>query len=225
MRNALLDALAGEVTTLRLEHPVRVAVEGRSAAGKTTLADALADVIRERGRPALRASIDDFHRPGHKGRSQRGEWTPRTYYDEGYDYAAFRELLLHPLGPDGSRLCRPTLFDANQDAWYPEEWHTAAEDTVAIIDGAFLLRPELAIHWDYVIWLDIDMETMVERARRRDVAWVGSAQVVEARYRRHWVPTHELYEKLDRPRELAHAVIDNRDFLEPVMLHLAKEQT
>jgi uridine kinase len=129
---------------------------------------------------------------------------------------------LHPLGPDGSRRCRTALFDAFHDTWFLEEWHTVGTHTVAIIDGVFLLRPELAAHWDYVIWLDIDMETMVERARRRDVAWVGSAQVMEDRYRQHWIPTHELYERLDRPREFAHAIIDNRNLSAPRILHLSQ---
>jgi uridine kinase len=92
---------------------------------------------------------------------------------------------------------------------------------VAVVDGVFLLRPEFAGHWDYVIWLDIDMETMVERARRRDVAWVGSEQVVEERYRRHWIPTHELYERLTEPCPRAHAVIDNRIPQEPKIQRLS----
>jgi uridine kinase len=219
-RAAMVDALAGAVTSLQLGHPTRVAVDGRSAAGKTTLADELADVVRGRRREVVRASIDDFHRPGHKYRSQRGGWTPRSYYDEGYDYLAFRDLLLRPLGPGGSRRLRTALFDSFHDAWLPEEWRTVGDQAVAIVDGAFLLRPELAGHWDYVIWLDIDMETMVERARRRDVAWVGSEQAVEERYRRHWIPTHELYERLTDAPARAHAVVDNRDLRRPVLLRL-----
>lgn len=214
-RSEVISTLSDVVTSLNLDHPTRVAIDGRSAAGKTTLADDLAAAVRARGREVLRASIDDFHRPGHKHRSQRGEWTPRSYYDEGYDYEAFCDLLLRPLGPAGSRRCRPALFDAFHDEWLPEAWHTIGDEAVAIIDGAFLLRPELASHWDYVIWLDIDMETMVERARRRDVAWIKSASEVEARYRRHWIPTHELYERLTAPHTLADAVIDNRIFQAP----------
>jgi uridine kinase len=210
-RSEVLAALADAVIALRMGHPTRVAVDGRSAAGKTTLADELAHAVRARGREVIRAYLDDFHRPGHKDRSRLGGWTPRSYYDEGYDYEAFRELLLRPLGPGGSRRCRTALFDALHDAWLPEEWHAVGDQTVAVVDGAFLLRPELAGHWDYVIWLDIDMETMVERARHRDVAWVGSEQAMEERYRRHWIPTHELYERLTEPRTRAHAVIDNRN--------------
>jgi hypothetical protein len=62
---------------------------------------------------------------------------------------------------------------------------------------------------------------MVERARHRDVAWVGSAAIVEARYRRHWIPTHLLYERLVEPQRHAHAVIDNRDPHEPRVIRLS----
>ena len=220
-RSTVIAALADAVTALRLGHPTRVAVDGRSAAGKTMLADELAEAVRARAREVLRASIDHFHRPGHKHRSQRGGWTPRSYYDEGYDYDAFRDLLLRPLGPGGSRRCRPAVFDAFRDAWLPEGWRAVGDRAVAIVDGAFLLRPELAGHWDYVIWLDIDMETMVARARRRDVAWGGSARVVEERYRRHWIPTHELYERLTAAPARADAIVDNRDPREPKLLRLS----
>ncbi|HEX5164644.1 MAG TPA: hypothetical protein VFV93_04545, partial [Thermomicrobiales bacterium] len=194
---------------------------GRSAAGKTTLADELAPAIRARGRDVLRASIDDFHRPGHKYRSIRDEWTPQTRYDEGCDYDAFVELVLRPLGPGGSRRCRPALFDSYHDVWLPEKWVDVDADTVAIIDGGFLLRPELASHWDYVIWLDIDIETMVDRARRRDVAWTGSQERVVERYLNLWIPTHLLYERLIEPMTKADLVIDNRDVAAPVIHHLS----
>lgn len=177
-KSAVVDALADALTALPLGHPTRVAVDGRSAAGKTTLADELAVAVRARGREVPRASIDDFHRPGHNCRSRRGGWTPQSYYDEGYDYDAFRDLLPRPLGPGGNRRCRPALVDSFQDAWLPEAWREVDTQAVVIVDGAFLLRPELADHWDSIIWLEIDHETMVERARRRDAAWVGSADVI-----------------------------------------------
>lgn len=221
-RSEVSNTLADVLTSLNLPHPTRVAVEGRSAAGKTTLADNLAEAVRARGREALRASIDDFHPPGYKFRSQRGEFTPRAYYDEGYDYRAFSELLLQPLGPGGTRRRRTALFDSYHDTWMPEEWHDVGDQAVVIVDGAYLLHPELAGHWDYIIWLDIDMETMVERARRRDVAWMESEQRVQEHYRRNWIPRHEFYEHLIDPRSRAHTVIDNRNLRQPVILSLAR---
>src|SRR5215207_9733656 len=90
-RRAVIDSLAEAITLVRVGHPTRVAIEGRSAAGKSTLADELAAAVRARGCEVIRASIDDFHRLGHKHRSRRGGWTPQSYYDEGYDYDAFRD--------------------------------------------------------------------------------------------------------------------------------------
>jgi uridine kinase len=75
------------------------------------------------------------------------------------------------------------LFDAFNDRSYPERWIDAEPDCIAIVDGAFLLRPELENCWDVLVWLDIDFETMVERARERDMAWVGSEDAVVERYR------------------------------------------
>jgi uridine kinase len=212
---SVLSQLADAIEALRLGHPTRVGIDGRSAAGKTTFATALAATLRRRGREVVRAEIDDFHRPGHKWRSINREWTPQLYYDEGYDYATFARLVLEPLGPGGTRRCRTRLLDSFHDELYPEEWVDVPADAVAVVDGAFLLRREMALHWDYLAWLDIDFETMVSRARERDVAWVGEAAKVERRYREHWIPTHQLYESLEHPADRADFVIDTNDWAEP----------
>jgi len=219
---AVVAVLAETVLSIELAHPTRVGIDGPSAAGKTTLADELATALRRTGREVLGASIDDFHRPGHKFRSERDEWTPRSYYDESYDYAALRDLLLNPLGPHGTRRCRTALFDSYHDAWLPEEWHAVGATCVLIVDGAFLQRPELRTGWDYLIWLDIDAESMVARARQRDVAWVGSEEVVVDRYRRRMIPSHALYDELAQPRERANTVIDTRDLGAPRIVKLGR---
>jgi uridine kinase len=104
--------------------------------------------------------------------------------------------------------------------WLPEEWVEVGPNCVAVVDGAFLLRPELEGHWNYLVWLDIDFETMVQRACTRDVAWVGSAQAVAERYRQHWIPTHRLYERATDASARAHAFIDHRDVQAPRLMRL-----
>jgi len=200
------------ITSLDLGHPARVGLDGRSAAGKTTLADALAEMVQSTTkRPVLRASIDDFHRPGHKLRSIREEWTPQSYFDGGYDYGAFRELVLQPLGPDGDRRVRTAIFDSFHDEPVPAQWQVAEENTILIVDGAYLQRDELRSHWDYLIWLKVDADTVLSRARERDVAWVGSVEVVDRRYRQRVLSTHALYESLVDPEAHADAVVDTTD--------------
>jgi len=198
--------------------PARVGVEGRSAAGKTTTADRLGECIAARGRQVVRASIDDFHPPGYSGRSQRGEWTLESYLAEGYDYAGFAANVLEPLAPGRSRRVRTAVWDSYRDEPISREPETLEDDGILLVDGAFLFKPELEPHWDLVIWLDIDIELMIERARTRDVAWVGSEEVVVERYRNRWAPMHLHYEKLYQPREKADVVIDHSDFEAPVVL-------
>src|SRR5450759_1567169 len=59
-REQTLHQLASIVVSRIPPHPLRVAIDGIDAAGKTTLADELAPLIEAQGRPVIRASIDGF---------------------------------------------------------------------------------------------------------------------------------------------------------------------
>lgn len=76
-RDEMLDTLSGYVTDSVLDHPVRVAIDGPDAAGKTMLADA--------GRQIVRASIDGFHRPRAE-RYRQGPLSPAGYYEDSLDH-------------------------------------------------------------------------------------------------------------------------------------------
>ncbi len=214
-RAELLDQLAKQIVQLSKQEPTLVAIDGRSAAGKTTLANELAAHLQQYGHHVLRSSIDDFHPPRHKHRSGEQSYTPSSYYAEGYDYAAFRNHVLEPLRQDDSRRCRLTLWDRFHDIAFPEQRIEAENDTILIVDGIFLLQPNLQHFWNYVIWLDIDWDTMLERAVQRDTAWVGNAALVLERYRTFWIPTHLLYEAEVNPIQFAHIIVNNRNPLQP----------
>jgi uridine kinase len=209
-RSELLDYLAQTITRLHADEPTLVAIDGRSAAGKTTLADELAARVSEMGRPALRSSLDDFHPPGHKYRSSQRRYSLTTYYAEGYDYTAFRQFVLEPLRQGGSRRCRLAYWDSFNDLRFPETWIDVPSGAIVIVDGVFLLRSDLRHYWDYAIWVQIDWQTMLERAAKRDVAWVGDADVVVERYLTFWIPMHELYEADTNPTSLVNTIVDNQ---------------
>ncbi len=59
-RAAVLAAVAARIDALPGDRPARVAIDGVTAAGKTTFADELISYVR---RPVLRATVDDFYRP------------------------------------------------------------------------------------------------------------------------------------------------------------------
>lgn len=207
-RAELLDHLSAILLGLQADAPKLVAIDGRSAAGKTTLADELALNVRMQGRPVLRCSIDDFHPPGHKVRSRKRLYTPISYYEEGYDYPTFKACVLDPVRY-GGKPCRLAHWDSFNDVAFPERWTDVPNGAIVIVDGIFLLRPDFRQYWDYTIWLQIDWDTMLERAANRDIAWVGSAEVVLNRYRTFWIPTHTRYETRDHPTSVANIMVDN----------------
>lgn len=78
-RSDVLDQVAQGIKGLRLGHPIRIAIDGRTASGKTTLADELAALLQGQGRSVIRTSIDGFHRPRAE-RYARGRHSAEGYY-------------------------------------------------------------------------------------------------------------------------------------------------
>src|SRR5713226_1023043 len=165
-----------------------------------TLADELAPLIEEQGRPVIRASIDGFHRPRQE-RYRQGPDSPEGYYGDSFDYAALREVLLIPLGPDGNRHYHRAVFDVRADAPIPTRDEDAPPNAVLLFDGVFLLRPELDPLWDYRIFVNVDFEVALQRAMLRDQPLFGSSEAVQARYQRRYVPAQHLYLQTVRPQE------------------------
>src|SRR5262249_37843581 len=120
----------------------------------------------------------------------------------------------------GDHRVRTAIFDSFHGLPVPERWQVATEPTILIVNGVFLQRDELRSHWDYLVWLKVDADIVICRARARHEAWVGSADVVEQRYRRRGLPTHALDESLVHPETRADAVIDTTDLNSPVLEQL-----
>jgi uridine kinase len=201
-----IGALADRVLAVATDHPVRVAVDGRSAAGKTTLANALATAVRAASaRTVIRAELDGFM----KMVADRNAYpydSPESYYLDAWDYPAIRANLLIPLGPGGDRRYRTGPL-------HPPR--TAPADAILLADGVFLQRPELDRFWDLRIYLDIGLEVSIRRGVERDRHWMGGAAEAERRYRTKYLPGEQRYLAEVRPRERAHLVVDTTDPARP----------
>ena len=216
-RAAVLDALVDRIDAFVLGHPVRVAIDGPDAAGKTTLADEVAARLEARGRTLIRASVDDFARPS-VDRHRRGRESAEGYYRDAFDTAALVARLLVPLGPGGDRRYVTRSHDVATDKPDDGPSRTAPDDAVLIVDGVFLGRPELVARWDLRFFVRITPGETLRRALARDVPSLGQAAEVEARYLARYLPAQAAYLAADRPAETADAVMDNEDPARPRLL-------
>jgi uridine kinase len=209
-RSSLLTELVEHILSIECSHPVRVALDGVDAAGKTALADELAPLIEKRGRPVIRASVDGFHRPRAQ-RYRQGPDSPEGYYEDAFDYPAICRNLLIPLGSGGDRRYRCAAFDYRTDTALADPPLLAPPNAILLVDGVFLLRPELNAHWDYRIFVHADFEVTLQRALRRDRALFGSSEETRRRYQQRYIPGQCIYLQSVRPDLLADVVVDNND--------------
>jgi uridine kinase len=212
-RDELLNHLSEAVGTVTTAHPVRVAIDGVPAAGKTTLADELAAVLRAQGREVIRATIEGFL----TSRSVRHPWSDSAegWYNHSTDLEALRRVLLDPLGPGGDRRYQQAVYDKAGDCTLSPPAVTAAADAVLLFDGVFLQRKELFDQWDLRILVSASFENTVSRSRARDQGPLMSANEAEQRYRRRYIPSQQFYFETVRPAQLADIVVYNDEPLHP----------
>jgi len=209
-RSELLAELTRRIDSVKRDHPLRVAIDGVDAAGKTTLAYELAGRLHISGRQVIRASIDGFHNP-RAVRYRRGSDSPEGYFLDSFDYNALKRLLLVPLGPVGNREYQTTIFDYRTESALPSPLRRARPDSILVFDGIFLLREELSGLWDYRLFVHADFDTVIRRAVLRDRGLFGTAEQVEERYRKRYIPGQQMYLDLCKPQTHANAVVDNNN--------------
>ncbi|MEU9128418.1 uridylate kinase [Kitasatospora sp. NPDC048540] len=219
-RDQVIGRIADHLATRRPGHPLRVAVDGITAAGKTTLARALAAAVSDRGRAAIHLSMDGFHHP-RAHRHRQGRDSAIGYYQDAYDFPAFARHVLVPLGPGGDRRYRSRIIDLSTDRAIDEPPATAPVDAVLVVDGSFLQRGELAGLWDEVVFTDTGFPVARRRGTRRDTELMGSLAQAERAFDNRYHAACRRY--LAEADPVAHAtiVVGNDDLDHPVLRRIA----
>ena len=213
-RTEVLAHVADSLVARRQTHPLRVAVDGITASGKSTFAAQLTVAVAARGRPALHLSTDDYHHQ-RAHRYRQGRDSAAGYYEDAYDLAAFHRLVLQPLGPGGDLRYRARYHDLTTDEFVDEEPASAPPDAVVIVDGSFLQRPELAGGWDEVIFLDTSPAVARVRGIERDALAFGGPDEAGRAYDLRYHAAAALYLADVDPVAAASIVIDHDDLAEP----------
>jgi len=222
-RSGAIQKVAQLIINRQCYHPLRVAIDGMDAAGKTTLVEELALVITANGRPVIRATIDGFHNPKQL-RYRQGADSPEGYYQDSFNIKALLSELLIPLGPNGDRNYRQTIFDYRLNSPIHPPRLMAPENAILLFDGIFLMRPELISQWDYRIFVDISFENALARGVERDAqGQTGiSKETIKARYLSRYLPGQRLYFEDATPKQKADLIFDNNSIDYPKIVMTEK---
>jgi uridine kinase len=202
-RRDVMAALAEELLHNYGRGRTIVAVDGPTAAGKSTFADDLATELRKKGHDVFRASIDDFLK-SRALRYAQGRDSAKGRYDDAYNYSVFRRVLIEPFGMNGSTGFVTAAWDEHRDRQIEPKWLSGPVDAMLVIDGSYLNRPELRGLWNASIWLDADAAVREQRMLARDGIEPGTARA------ERYDGAQKLYEK-SQPREAATIIVDNTD--------------
>jgi uridine kinase len=189
-----VDVLCGRIASLLavMPAPVLVALDGRSAAGKSTLAQQVAARTA-----ALAIDGDDFYRGGNdafwRARS------PAEKVDLVIDWRRQRALLTK-------------LRQGEPARWQPYDWE--ADDgrlgaevqvgpaAVVLLDGAYSARPELADLFALRALLNVPRPVRRERLLRRE------GEPYRAEWEARWAEAEDLYFERLMPPESFDLVLD-----------------
>ena len=152
--------------------PLLVAIDGRCASGKSTIAAALAERLG-----ATLIHMDDFFlRP--EQRSEERLAIP----GENIDHERFLAEVLLPLREGSTVTYRP--FSCARQAL--GEAVEAAVTPIVIIEGSYALHPRLRGMYDLRIFFTVDPGEQLSRLEKRNPAFLSS-------FKERWIPLEEAY--------------------------------
>ena len=169
--------------------PAILAIDGRSASGKTTLAAKLAETWG-----AALFHMDDFYLQPHQRTADR-----LAEPGGNVDRERFLAEVLLPLR-DGKPVTY-RRFDCKSFTFEPAR--IIEPEPIAIVEGSYSCHPELRKYYDLRLFLDIDPETQMERILRRN-----GPEGAE-RFRKIWIPLEEAYFSGCGVREACDLILSN----------------
>ncbi|MEI6728259.1 MAG: uridine kinase [bacterium] len=204
--------------------PILVCVDGVDGSGKSFFAKNLAQKLDLLNKTAgysdwtvVQASTDDFHNPKQIRYSQ-GRESATGFYEDSFNYPKLKELLLNPF-KKGVGFYKTKYFDCDLDKQVECEYEKVKSKSILIFEGIFSLRPELRDYWDLSIFLDVGFDETLKRniSRDQDLNRLNDAAEVERMYKLKYQPGQELYFQDADPKSFANIVVNNSDYLNPVI--------
>jgi uridine kinase len=161
--------------------PVLVAIDGHSAAGKSSLARAVAALRPD----ATIVQTDDFYRP--LDVEFRNRLDAAGGYAQYYDWQRLEAEVLQPLR--SGRAARFRKYDWAANAL--GDWDDVRPEGVILVEGCYSARPELRTYYDAVVVVTASpMARQLRQRQRNDAAavWLERWDAAERHYFEHHRP-------------------------------------
>jgi uridine kinase len=201
---ATVQALVSLTSRLAADRASRVlvAIDGRSGAGKSSLAAGIADVLQ-----ASVVPVDDFF----AAHITDAGWDSRTPARRAADCLDWRRLRREALEPLKSG--RPAAWHALDFAGGPRAdgsyglqagLTTRAATSIVMVDGAYSARPELADLIDLTVLVEAPSDVRAERLAAREESAFLTAWLAR------WGAAEDHYFTVTRPRSTFDVVMGGR---------------
>ena len=168
--------------------PVLIGIDGLGGAGKTSLADGIAEA-----RPDVQVVHgDDFYGP--EQRDWRS-WTAQQGYERYFDHERLSAHLLEPLRQGRTGTFRRYDWGENTQG----DWVDVAPHGLVVVEGVYLLRPLLRRAWDLAVFVEVPRDVRAARLHARgqdDPGWIE-----------RWMAAEDYYEQVHDPAGVADLVV------------------
>lgn len=196
------------------DRPIVVGITGMDTSGKTMFAGRLAEALRSRGTPFELVHVDDFHNP--KSVRYAPEMPePTQYYELSIDFPRLVAHVLRPVRETGRLDIALRLLDLSTDTWTLHRRYSVTAESVLLVEGVFLFRPEVRPWIDLAVHLDVTEPEVIKRARVRDLPTQG--EEVMRKYRTKYLAAQRAYLDRHPPEVFADVIVDNTDWSAPVL--------
>lgn len=192
-----------------------IGVTGIDTSGKSVMTTLLAEELKRSGISVQIVRLDDFHR-ARTERHIEGLPEPVQFYEHTFDFERLRNEILKPIRDEGRLETTLICLDLLDDTWTVEREFSVNEETVVLLEGVFLFRPDISHFLDLVIFLQVEEGTVIDRASTRDIPVHGEA--IMDRYRSKYLPAQRKYLEEYPAERNADVIIDNNDWENPIVI-------
>ncbi len=212
----LVNKLADKISVLSKNKAIFiVGITGLDASGKSKLGGAISDKLLEAGRNVFSISGDSFQFP----RDYKENFVEKTWaiqhIKRTIDFKGMVERFLKPILKkpasikiDGINYDSGEKIESNVPLKYP---------LIVVIESIYLFQPSILRYIDYKIFLDINVDKALSRAklRSRDLELYGDAKGIEKKYSKKNFAGYVFFDKTVQPKQYADVIIDNNDWKNP----------